>query len=73
MKTESRPQEELHKRERLRAMARFLARKEIQLMKTPRFQRGKLLDNPRYTTLENQVETIRSRVRTVYEKLMVAS
>ena len=65
-------QEELHERERLRAMARYLARKEIQLRKTPRFQKGKLVENKAYKTLETNVENIRSRVRENYNRLMIA-
>lgn len=60
MTQRSRSPEEILHREMLKARAIALARKEIYLTKTPRFQKGRL------------IETMRSSVKDDYNKLIAA-
>ena len=72
MNQRSRSPEEILAREMLKARARALARKEIQLAKTKKFQKGKLLENKGYKVVKSQLETMRTSVRKDYERLLVA-
>ena len=61
-------QEQLWHREMLRVRAKALAKREIELAKTPRFQKGKLIESRRHNILKNRLENFRSSVRNDYNK-----
>ena len=64
-------QEQLWHKEMLRARAKALARREIELAKTPRFQKGKLIESKRYNVLKNRLENMRLSVRKDYNQYQI--